>query len=255
MPGGQPAEHPGADAQVGGEVRGPRGRVEPHGVPRAAGQGQRGHHVPVPVAGEPAGDAQHVIAAADPRGGRPGGRGDEQAPAVGEPGERAAEGGGQRDREVPPTPFLVGDDGVTGGPGVGRERHGRRQVGPLRGRQRPAQRVRARRAQPGARRHRRPAPAARGGHHQVDEGLHELREHAVQARAPGWPRATVAPCLWTDGGSVHRGVSPDTPGPRSSTRPGPSATRPRRPPRSRAATTARPGRPPASGGRGPPPPR
>jgi hypothetical protein len=201
---GEPGERPRPDPQVGGEVRGPRGRVEAHGVPGTAGEGQRGHRVAMPVAGEPTGDAQHVVATADPRGGRPRGRGDEQAPAVGEPGERAAEGGGQGDGEVPPAPLLVGDDGVPGGPGVGRERHRRWQVGPLGSRQRAPQGVRARPAQPGARRQRRPAAAARGGQHQVDERLEEWGEHALQARAAGSRSARVATHLWTPAPSVHR---------------------------------------------------
>jgi hypothetical protein len=250
-------ERPRADPQVGSEVRGPGGGVESHGVPRAAREGEGGHDVTVPVAGEPAGDAQHVVPTAGPRGRRTRGRGHEQAPAVGEPGERCAERVGQRDGEVASAPFLVGDDRVPGGPRVGRERHRRRQVGPLRGGQRAAQGARARRAQRGARRHRRPAPAARGGQHQVDQGLHESRQHALEARAPGVGPARGASWLGTTGercpqGGALRAPIPDTPAPTSSTRPGPSATRP---PRSRAGTTARPGRRPASGGRAPPPPR
>jgi hypothetical protein len=66
----QPGDRPRADAEVRREVGRPARGVEAHRVPGAAGEGERGNDVPVAVVGEPVGQAQHVVAAACPRGGR-----------------------------------------------------------------------------------------------------------------------------------------------------------------------------------------
>ncbi len=249
-----------ADPQVRGEVRGPGRRVEADGVPRAPGEGERAHHLPVPVAGEPVGDAQHVVTPAGPSGRGPGGSGHEQAAAVRDPGEHAAERVGQRDRRDPASRAPCRRSPRA-------ERARRRARAPSRAAG-PAARRRAAGAagSPGTPRTSRSPGAPWPRSHRRGRAGRGRRGPAgvVSARRRGW-RAPCSPdqrhevALWTTAGPVPAvdrcAPTPDTRAPTSSSPPAPSARRPRRPTRRRAGTTARPGRRRASAGPGRPPPR
>jgi hypothetical protein len=286
---GQRPESPGTHSQVRIEVGRAGGGVEADRVPGAGAERQRGDHLAAPVTGEPVGDAEHVVAPAGAGGRGAGGRGDEQRARGAEAAQRVPERRGQGHREVAPAPLLVGDHRAAGGPAVGREGHGGRQVGALGGRERAAQRGPAVGAQGGAGWDRRVAAAAGRGQEEVDEGPQESWEHVVERRAgaarrasavvgpvddrgprcrcgqPAGPDAaagsgpiddveslTPSVCVAASLTGTPGPVSPGRRAPRCSTRPAPSSRRRRRP---RAATRGRPGRRRASVGRAPPRPR